>query len=215
MKRTPMTRSKPLRATPDTARLTVPVFKPRKCKACKTSFTPTRQMQAVCGPLCAHTVIFAANEKRHREKAKAERAADRKKREAMKTHPQLTREAQTAFNAWIRQRDAGLACICCGRQPGSASLTGGDFDAGHYRSVGSAPHLRFDERNVHAQLKLCNRFGAGRAVDYRIGLIARIGQAAVEALEADQTPRKYSRDELRAIRDDYRARVRAMKKEAA
>jgi hypothetical protein len=40
-------------------------------------------------------------------------------------------------------------------------------------------------------------------------VIGRIGEAAVEVLEADQTPRKYSADELRAIRDDYRARVKA------
>lgn len=45
-------------------------------------------------------------------------------------------------------------------------------------------------------------------MDYRIGLIARIGLAAVEAIEADQTLRKYTADELRAIRDDYRARLK-------
>ena len=77
------------------------------------------------------------------------------------------------------------------------------------------PHLRFHEDNAHAQRKQCNRWGAGRAVDYRLGLIERIGLARVEALEADQQPRKYTADELRAIRDLYRAKLRELVKGCA
>jgi hypothetical protein len=80
---------------------------------------------------------------------------------------------------------------------------GGRFDAGHYRSTGSASHLRFDEANCHAQRKQCNRYGAGRAVDYRIGLIARIGWERVEELEASNSPRKWTREELIALKDLY------------
>jgi hypothetical protein len=39
-------------------------------------------------------------------------------------------------------------------------------------------------------------------------MIQRVGLAEVERLEADQAPRKHTADELRAIRDRYRARVR-------
>ena len=88
---------------------------------------------------------------------------------------------------------------------------GGAFDCGHYRSVGSAQHLRYDERNAHGQRKQCNRWGAGRAVDYRIGLVARIGLEAVEALEADNAPRKWLREELIYIRDRYRAKLKELK----
>lgn len=215
MKRTELRRGKPLRATPDTARLTVPAFKPRKCKACRASFMPTRQMQAVCGPLCAADHARAVAAKQAAAAAKVEKAGDRAKREAMKTHPQLTREVQAIFNTWIRMRDVEQPCISCGKPPGDMTALHAGRDAGHYRSTGSAPHMRFVEANVHAQCVSCNQFKAGNAVDYRIGLVQRIGLAAVEALEADQTPRKYSRDELRALRDDYKARVRAMKKEQA
>ena len=89
---------------------------------------------------------------------------------------------------------------------------GGRFDCGHYRSVGSASHLRFDERNAHAQRKQCNRYGAGRAVDYRIGLVSRIGLAAVEALESNNIPHKWTREELIAIRDTYRAKLKDIQK---
>lgn len=144
---------------------------------------------------------------------KAKRKEIRSRKEKLKTRADWMREAQTAFNAYIRERDRNKPCICCGL-PLTQDAIGGGYDAGHYRSVGSAPHMRFDERNVHAQRKQCNRYGAGRAVDYRIGLIARIGLEAVEALEADQTTRKYSIEELKQIRDTYRARLRAMRQSA-
>jgi hypothetical protein len=47
-------------------------------------------------------------------------------------------------------------------------------------------------------------------VDYRIGLIERIGLPAVEALESDQEPRKYSIQDLKAIRDEYRAKLKIL-----
>ena len=94
--------------------------------------------------------------------------------------------------------------------PGAA--VGGAFDAGHYRSVGSAKHLEFDPRNVHGQCKRCNQYLGGDPVRYRIGLIARIGLAEVEALECDEMPRKLTRDQVREIRDHYRAAAAMLKK---
>lgn len=167
-----------------------------------------------CSPACGAVIGLAAVARAKRLEEKRERMADGIKREDQKTLPQLLAEAQKAFNTYIRVRDrrAGYACICCG-QPLQWDVPGGAVDAGHWRSVGAASHLRFDERNVHAQRsRPCNKDLGGNAVAYRAGLIARIGVDAVEALEADQTPRKYTRDEVRAIRDTYRARLRVMKK---
>lgn len=73
-----------------------------------------------------------------------------------------------------------------------------------------APHLRFSEQNVHAQRKQCNRYGAGNVVGYRLGLIERIGLAAVEALEADNAPRKYTADDLRGIKAEYARKAREL-----
>lgn len=161
-------------------------------------------MQRVCGLRCSAKVG-----KRVRA---AEKAKDRARRRELETIPELIRAAQKEFNAYIRERDKFKPCICCGAglAAGNGS-TGGDFDCGHYRSVGSASHLRFDERNAHGQTKRCNRYGAGRAVDYRIGLIGRIGRDAVEALEANNTPHKWTADELRAIRAEYKTKTKALK----
>ena len=175
---------------------------PRTCPVCATPYIPARPMQAVCGARCAHRKI-------KQDKAD-ERAQVKTRKEAVKTLPVLKAEAQQAFNAFIRARDAGKPCICCGL-PLSAGEVGGAFDCGHYRSVGSAPHLRYDERNAHAQRKQCNRWGAGRAVDYRLGLIERIGIAAVEALESDNAPHKWTREGLIEVRDTYRAKLKEMK----
>lgn len=203
-----MKRSAFLRKPADADRLTV---KLKKCKVCRTQFVPRSGLQIACGIECAQALAKAKREKEEAAKARAERKADQAKREKLKTRGDWMKEAQAAFNAYIRERDrlAGYACICCGE---SLDWTGNGVDAGHYRSVGSAPHLRFNENNVHAQTKRCNRYGAGRAVDYRIGLIRRIGLAAVEALEADQAPRKYTVDELAAIRTAYREKLRALRR---
>lgn len=197
MKRTLLKRNPPDRAT-------VAVVRARKCKACKALFTPARPLQVACGLACAMELGARA-------RAAAERKADQARREKLRTTKEWRAEAQKAFNAFIRQRDAGRPCICCG-QPMEPDKPGGAVDAGHYLSVGSAPNLRFDERNVHAQRKNCNRPGGTTRAAFRAGMIDRIGLAAVEALEADQAPRHYSADDLREIRDTYRRRARELRK---
>lgn len=187
--------------------------KPKTCKVCRAKFEPRQPMATVCSPGCALTLAQSKRAKAEKVAQVQERRADKAKREKLKTKGEWTREAQAAFNAFIRARDAGQPCICCGRTSTGAA-SGGDWDAGHYRSRGSAPHLRFDERNVHAQLKQCNRYDSGNVVGYRLGLIARIGLAAVEALEADQLPRHYSIEQLRGIKAHYTSLARALKKRA-
>jgi len=130
-----------------------------------------------------------ARKKREKETTKAkaqDRKETREKLEKIKTIPDLIKEAQIAFNTYIRLRDREKTCICCGK-PYAESNIGGSYDCGHYRSVGSASHLRFNEDNAHGQRKFCNQWGAGRAVDYRIGLCQRIGLERVEALENNNT----------------------------
>lgn len=186
----------------------------KKCRVCRQQFTPMKPMAVACSLDCALTLAKSRNAKAVKVARVKERREDKARKERLKTRRDWEKEAQAAFNAWVRLRDADKPCICCGL-PLSAGDVGGKYDAGHYRSTGSAPHLRFHEDNCHAQRKQCNRWGAGRAVDYRLGLIQRIGLERVEALEADQEPRKYTADELRAIRDLYRAKLRELVKERA
>lgn len=191
-------------------------MRPKTCKSCGQKFQPTRSIQPTCGAfICQVAYAEKVAAKSAAKRKKDERAEIRKRKEKIKTRSDYMKEAQVAFNAYIRERDKHQPCICCGlplNSQGGVPVIGGGYDCGHYRSVGSAPHLRFDENNAHAQRKQCNRWGSGRAVDYRIGLIARIGINAVEALEADQTAKHYTVDDLIEIRDTYKAKLRELKK---
>ena len=178
--------------------------KSRPCAVCERVFVPDRMGQVVCRPACAM--------KKVRQAKVAERAKVRTRKEAIKTIPVLIKEAQHAFNAYVRARDADLPCISCGAPPPDLSALHAGRDAGHYRSTGSASHLRFHEDNCHAQCVRCNQWGAGRAVDYRIGLVARLDLARVEALEHNNVPRKWTHEELRGIRDTYKKKLKEMKK---
>lgn len=194
-------------------------FRRKTCPHCRSKLEAGQRIHPQC--IDGYAEAEAAKAKRKAEKqarmaAKVERATTRARKQALKRIPDLIKEAQHAFNAFIRERDKYRPCICCeaplSRGGGS---TGGDFDCGHYRSTGTASHLRFDERNAHGQRKVCNRYGAGRAVDYRVGLIRRIGVDAVEALEADNNPHKWTREELIAIKAKYVQKLKNLKREAA
>lgn len=186
--------------------------KPKKCAHCGEKFTPRMGSigQKACSPSCALAMAPQGREKAVKALARVEAVKHREAKEKVKRRGDYMRDAQIAFNAFIRLRDqlAGHPCISSGRL---LDWSGNQTDAGHYRSTGAAPHLRFDERNCHAQSKQDNRFLSGNAVDYRIGLINRIGLAAVESLEADQSVRKWTIEDLKAITAEYRAKVRELK----
>ena len=187
--------------------------KPKKCRnpACRQPFIPANSMQSVCHYKCGLALAEINRARKQKDLDRVDRKDTRERKEKLKTRADYVREAQQAFNEFIRWRDraAGHACISSGR---ALDWTANAIDCGHYRSVGSAPHLRFDERNAHAQSKHDNRYLSGNAIDYRLGLIDRIGMEAVESLEADQEPRRYTVDDLQKIKAEYRAKVRELKK---
>lgn len=182
----------------------------KKCKVCKTEFNPVRPLQSVCGALCGLAHARHATEKKKAKEAQEDRKKTREKLDAMRTKPQLVKIAQVSFNKFIRERDLLKPCISCGKPP---STDANQRDAGHFRSVGSAPHMRFVEDNVHGQCKHCNQYLAGNVLAYRKGLIERIGLARVEQIESDQTVRKYTREGLQELARHYNAEARRLKKE--
>ena len=161
-----------------------------KCKHCKEYFIDTIKLPT--GRFC--TIGHAADwaqAKAQEKRAKAERTKLRERKEKLKSKGDWLKEAQAAFNAYIRARDMNKPCISSGRSL-QAEAVGGGFDCGHYRSTGSAPHLRFNVFNAHGQSKHDNRYLSGNVVEYRIRLINRIGLDRVERLEADNTEKRYS-----------------------
>ena len=144
-------------------------------------------------------------EKARAAKEKEKRKELRQAKERVKTKSEHATEAQGAFNAYIRERDKALPCISCGRHHQ------GQYHAGHYRTVGANPELRFCELNVHKQCAPCNNHKSGNIVEYRINLVDRIGQKALEWLEGPHKSKRYSVDELKAIKAEYRKKLRNMR----
>lgn len=166
-----------------------------KCRICRAEFQKRSISHKACSPDCAQELA-----KRDREKV--ERRILRARKEAIKPRTKWLKEAQAAFNAWIRVRDSGLPCISCGR------YHQGSWDAGHYRSVGAAPELRFHEDNVHRQCVPCNQFKSGAAIEYRINLVKRIGLERVEFLEQKHESGKFTIEDAIRIKAEYKARLR-------
>lgn len=183
--------------------------KPRHCDVCQTLYTPARMGQKVCGVPCATKSAKKAR-KEAVEAARVERKRDKARREALKKIPELIADAQAAFNAYIRERDRHKGCFVCGRpftdKPGQVQ------HAGHVRSRGAAGHLRYNEDNCMGECEGCNGPHGAKPHQIKAGAIARIGAERFEALENDNTPHKWTREELIGIRDTYRAKLKEIKK---
>lgn len=171
----------------------------KRCRACGLMFEPWRFAQVACGPKCA---VAVAQYNTRRKLAREKRAG----RIAMRSRRDWVTIAQGAFNAYIRARDEHLPCISCGRS------TDAKRNAGHFRSVGAAPQLRFDEQNCWSQCEHCNSYLSGNQLQYRAALIDRIGLVALERLENDNRIHRHDVDELKAVTATYRAKLRELRK---
>jgi hypothetical protein len=185
--------------------------RPKKCRvtSCRAVFVPKVSFQSWCSPDCAVVIARGRQEKKRKELAQIERREIKVRKEKLKSRADHLKDTQTAFNAWVRERDADLPCISCGRHHQ------GKYDAGHYRTVGSNPALRFEPLNCHRQCSPCNTKLSGNVVNYRIELVKRIGAEKVEWLEGPHEPKKYTVEDLKAMTADYRAKTRQLKGRAA
>ena len=180
--------------------------KPKKCKVCGSEFTPAKPMQKVCGLACALSIASLAKAKRERTALAAERKETKAKLDGMKTRADWAKEAQAAFNRWVRLRDAAQPCISCGRHHQ------GQYHAGHYMSRGAHPELTYEPLNCHKQCAPCNTHLSGNIALYRGRLIEKVGAEAVDWLEGPHEPKHYTTDDLKAIKADYARKARDLEK---
>jgi hypothetical protein len=192
-------------------RIALKELRKKKCRnaACKAEFVPARSMQVACSVPCAIALTNTSKEKTRKSLERQERAETRQARVRLKSRAQYIKEAQAVFNEWVRTRDAALPCVSCGRHHQ------GQWHAGHYRTVGANPELRFEPLNVHKQCAPCNNHKSGDIVNYRITLVRRIGLERVEWLEGPHEAKRYTIEELKTMKADYRAMTRDLKREAA
>lgn len=196
----------------------------RKCanKECRQWFHPARNGQLVCSFGCASAVGKEQTRKareasrrkelaRQRDADKKERAAWRKRKAAAKPLKHWVDLTQRAVNDICRETALanGEGCISCGTKTAFA------WHEGHYRTTAAAGHLRFTRININLQCDVCNVYKSGNIEAYRAALVERYGEESVQALENDNTPHRWTVEELKDIRLTALADLRELKKQEA
>jgi len=166
----------------------------RKCKICKVKFEPVHSSVQMC---CSLTCAIEYSKQIEKKKWQKEKKVLKEK---LKTKSDYVKELQKEVNKFIRNRDKDKPCVSCGKPLLNK------FDAGHYRSAGGNPELRFNESNIHGQCVYCNQHLHGNLIDYRIRLIERIGVEKVEWLEKKHDPKHYTIEELKELIKEYKSK---------
>jgi len=184
-------------------------MKTRRCSSCRKKVPADSiyqsNLKAFCSSECL--VQYVRSPQGEKTRHKAVQSDLRQRKAKLKTKGDYIKEAQQAFNAYVRARDQDKQCISC-----SANLTnaspGGGYDAGHYRSVGSSPHLRFRLDNCFGQCKKCNRYLSGNVANMRIGIVWRYGQKFLDKVESDNRVKNYTIDQLKKITKIFKKKLK-------
>ena len=176
-----------------------------KCKNCKEVFKPRKFNWKYCqSDVCNNIGVQELIKKVRATKENDNRKKTKKEKEALLTHRDYLKLFQTVFNTYIRTRDKELPCVSCGKNNEK------QFHAGHYRSVGSCPELRFSELNVWRQCATCNTYLHGNLIEYRKELIKRIGVDQVEWLEGPQPSNKLMIPEIKSKIVEYKLKLKSL-----
>lgn len=176
-----------------------------RCRNCKDKFIPKVFNIKYCDKDdCRSEMIRTTLSKVKVKKDKEQRKVKRDALERLKTNSDYKKELQVIFNKFIRLRDKGLNCISCNKPAKKEN-------AGHYRSAGGNPELRFEPLNVHLQCEYCNTYLHGNLIDYRINLIKKIGLEKVEWLEGYHEPKNYTIDQIKGLKVLYKLKIKNLK----
>ena len=172
------------------------------CKVCDNRFEAWNSTQQACSIHCA---IVLSQIKAAKKEKKVNREAKRKLKDEDRSL-QL-KKTQQLFNKYIRIRDCLEPCISCRRHHP------GQYHAGHYRTVGANPELRFDERNCHKQCSACNNHLSGNIVNFRIALVNKLGVDVVDEIEGPHKAKRYTIPELKDLQELYKSKIKLVEQE--
>lgn len=171
----------------------------KRCQICREPFTPARPGAKACGAKCAEAFAVAA-------RAKAERKADKVRKDALQPRSYFAEAAQKAFNRYVNLRDREKDCVSCGKP----AARGGVRNASHFKSVGSNSALRYNLWNVHTSCYRCNMELSGNLGEYYPRLIERIGSAKVEFLQNAKRERRYEVEYLTRLKTIFSRKARRL-----
>lgn len=186
-------------------------LKQKKCRECNDDFTPWNSTQVCCCATCAIDYIKRKQEAGLQRDIKRFKQIEskeiRQRKEKLKSRSDHLREAQIACNAYIRERDKNKPCISCGTTKPDIQ-----YAAGHYKTRGSHPALRFHPFNLNKQCnKNCNLHLSGNIAEYRPRLIEKIGLDNVEWLEGPHQAQNWSIDDIKEIKAFYKEQLKIIK----
>jgi len=187
----------------------------KKCKGCGNKFAPYNTLQKACSTRCALDVVQAKKKKEFKKET-------RKLKDNIKTRSDWMKEARAATNRYIRARDRvdakrqGRLPECCSCGNANQNI---QYAAGHFKTVGAYPELRFNEFNIHLQCnKRCNMelsgniHGTKDTKGYTVFMVGRYGQEFVDSLTSRPTP-NYTLDEIKEIKQLYNYFANQLEKE--
>jgi hypothetical protein len=183
--------------------------KPKKCAMCGKQYTPRagdQPFEVWCSIACG---VELGRERAEKALLKRQAKELRERKVTLKPRSKWLQEAQQAVNAYVRERDYSQPCIACQRHHT------GQYHAGHYRSVGAMPSLRFNTWNIHKSCSACNAQLSGNLIEYRINLIKKVGSCRVEWLEGPHETRKFDIVYLRRVKAIFTRRTRQLARRRA
>lgn len=143
-------------------------MKPKKCKFCKTPFTPKHSTTEVaCSMKCA---IEFAKIQVTKQRNQTKRLEREKLKESIKRSKDYRNDLQRKINAIVREIDESCKCISIDCNETT------HMEAGHFRAVGGGigSPIRFNLMNIFLECKSCNKF-KGSKYSYYDGLIETFG----------------------------------------
>lgn len=176
----------------------------RRCRECK-KYSLVESGLVVnggyyCGFDCVTRYAIANKEKgkriKHREQKRSLKANDK---------PFRIKQAQAAFNSFIRARDIEQGCISCDKDKN----WDGQWHAGHFKTTKARPDIRFNEDNCHKQCSACNNHLSGNIGTYTPKLIERIGEQRYDALLTEVLVKRTAGD-YRTIESTYKQKLKEL-----
>lgn len=188
-----------------------------KCRNCGKRKPRDEVIRVPLGAFCDYNCASAYGQRKasnDRFKALRKKIVERKAKLYANDLTHQKKLTQNTLNMMIRELDKDQPCISCGKPAGTYVL-----NAGHFKTVGAYPELRFDPRNIYAQCAGCNsgqqKFKKGdNAVTiqkFRAAIAQRFGIAMVDYLEGPHEPKHYTCADLKELRKTFADEARRLK----
>ena len=204
-------------------------FRRTRCPHCKGKLEQGQRIHKGCIDAWAEAEEAKAKrkaEKQARMAAKVERAETKRRKEAIKPRSKVLAEAKVAIQAFRRHEELakGRGCMSCGRSQQEVEAgewrPGGYWDGGHFKSKGAFPEVALEPLNIWLQCKSCNA-GSGKYARkgytvnaaFELRLAETEGDQLVDWLNGPHESKHYDIEQLTAIRNTYRAKLKELKKE--